>query len=116
MSDSKRKSPKAILSIQYVVHKKEQVDDLKARFDAFMKRCDIYDRGPDAGLPIPVILAQEPDTKTLVINLDPSCEVAVYDFESLAAVVHDVNELKFVFKGGNIVKIRVSMMGAACEI
>lgn len=105
----RRKPRKAPLSVQYVVRAKEEVDDLKHRFEDFLKVCNIFDRATKGD--IPVILSQDPETKTLAVNLDPSCEIAFHDLTTVVGVVYNIGETKFVFKGGTSVKIRIGIMG-----
>ena len=111
MNEPKRKPRKAALSIQYIVRTKDQVDEMKAAFDNFLKRCTIFDRGLASSGEIPVILSQDQETKSLSVNLDPVCEVAVHDFDSVVSVIYNIGEIKVTFKGGSHVKVRIGVMG-----
>lgn len=115
---NRNKPRKAELNLQYVVRTKDQVDEMKAAFATFQKRCTIYDRAtkrPDSNNEVPVILSQDPATKCLSINLDPSCEVAVHELQDVVSVVYNIGELTIMLKGGEQFKIRVGVMGPEDE-
>ena len=103
------KPRKAPLNISYVVKTKEQVDVLKQKFEAFLKLCTIFDRAKTGS--IPVVLSEDPADKTLSVNLDPACEIRFHDLTTVVGVVYNIGCTKFVFKGGDSVKVRIGVMG-----
>jgi hypothetical protein len=102
------KPRKATLSVQYVVRKKDEVDELKKRFDEFTKLCTVFDYSPQGD--VPVVLSLDSDG-SLSVNLDPSCEIAFHDMTSVVGVVYNVGYTKFCFKGNKAVKVRIAVMG-----
>ena len=110
---TRRKPRKAPLSVSYVVKQKEEVDVLKRQFEDFLKLCNIYDHASKGD--IPVVLSQDPVTKTLSVNLDPACEIAFHDLTTVVGVASNIGQTKFVFKGGSSVTVRIGIMGPEDE-
>ncbi len=111
MNDStpRSKARKAPLGVSYVVKSKDQVDDLKARFDLFLKRCDILDRGK-GNSEVPVILSQDAENKSLSVNLDASCEVVIRDMAEVQKVSYSIGDILIAFKD-TVVRVRIGVMG-----
>mgnify|MGYP001468042002 CR=1 FL=1 len=100
---------RASLGVSYVVKNKDQVDDLKSRFDLFLKRCDILDRGKGSN-EVPVILSQDAESKSLSVNLDASCEVVIRDMAEVQKVAYSIGDILITFKD-TVVRVRVGVMG-----
>ena len=105
-----KKPKKTPLSVSYVVKKKEQVDELKAMFNVFLTRCEILDLG-NGDTELPVILSQSMDTKSMGVNLDPSCQVVIKSFDGIKRVHYNIGEIALEFDDGQLIKVRIGVMG-----
>ena len=100
---------KAELSVRYVVRNKDEVDNLKARFAEFTKRCDVFDTAGQENK-VPCILAMDADEKTINVNLDASCEVVLRDFGDIRTVTYGIGSITLDL-GITRVCVKIGIMG-----